>query len=184
MCLAWWLEKAMAPPPVLVPGKSHGRRSLECCSPWCRWGSDTTEWLHFHFSLSWFGDGNSNPLQCSCLENPRDDGAWWAAISGVVQSQTRLKYLAAAAGTIAKVSLFFPLKITWKNYLQVSSDVRTQFPLLLFVFFNIIENFKKYIIFMYRSLWDWKFQHRRYWIKVIYQYFLKAIPPSATLILN
>ena len=57
---------------VLLPGKSHGRRSLEGCSPWGRWGSDTTERLHFHFSLSCIGEGNGNPLQCSCLENPRD----------------------------------------------------------------------------------------------------------------
>ena len=50
--------------------------------------SDTTERLHFHFSLSCIGEGNGNPLQCSCLENLRDGGAWWAAISGVAQSQT------------------------------------------------------------------------------------------------
>ena len=50
------------PTPVLLPGKSHGRRSLEGCSPWGRWGSDTTERLHFHFSLSCTGEGNGNPL--------------------------------------------------------------------------------------------------------------------------
>ena len=60
------------PTPALLPGKSHGRRSLEGCSPWGRWGLDTTERLHFHFSLSCIGEGNGNPLQCSCLENPRD----------------------------------------------------------------------------------------------------------------
>ena len=60
------------PTPVLLPGKSHGWRSLVGCSPWGRWGSDTTERLHFHFSLSCIGEGNGNPLQCSCLENPRD----------------------------------------------------------------------------------------------------------------
>ena len=53
--------------------------------------SDTTERLHFHFSLSCIGGGNGNPLQCSCLENPRDGGAWWAAVCGVEQSRTRLK---------------------------------------------------------------------------------------------
>ena len=52
-----------------------------------------TERLHFHFSLSCIGEGNGNPLQCSCLENPRDGEAWWAAISGVAQSRTRLKRL-------------------------------------------------------------------------------------------
>ena len=59
------------PTPVFLPGKSHGRRSLVGCSPWGHEESDTTEWLHFHFSLSCTGEGNGNPLQCSCLENPR-----------------------------------------------------------------------------------------------------------------
>ena len=67
------------------------------CSPWGRGESDTTERLHFHFSLSCTGEGNGNPLQCSCLENPRDGGAWWAAIYGVAQSRTGLSDLAAAA---------------------------------------------------------------------------------------
>ena len=61
------------------------------CSPWGREQSDTTERLHFHFSLSCIGEGNGNPLQCSCLENPRDGIAWWAAVYGVAQSRTRLK---------------------------------------------------------------------------------------------
>ena len=81
------------PTPVLLPGKSHGQRSLVGCSPWGRTESDTTERLHFHFSLSCIGKGNGNPLQCSCLENPRDRGAWWAAVYGVTQSRTRLKQL-------------------------------------------------------------------------------------------
>ena len=55
-----------------------------------------TEWLPFHFSLSCIGEGNGNPLQCSCLENPRDGGVWWAAVSGVAQSWTRLKRLSRA----------------------------------------------------------------------------------------
>ena len=73
------------PTPVLVPGKSHRRRSLVGCSPWGHEESDTTEWLNFHFSLSCTGAGNGNPLQYSCLENPRDGGDWWAAVSGVAQ---------------------------------------------------------------------------------------------------
>ena len=73
---------------VLLPGKSRGRRSLVGCSPWGREESDTTERLHFHFSLSCIGEGNGNPLQCSCLENPRYGGAWWAAVYGITQSQT------------------------------------------------------------------------------------------------
>jgi len=83
------------PTPVLLPGKSHGWRSLVGCSPWGRWESDTTEQLHFHFSLSCIGEGNGNPLQCSCLENPRDGGAWWAAVYGFAQSRTRLKWLSS-----------------------------------------------------------------------------------------
>ena len=78
------------PIPVLLPGKSHGRRSLVGCSPWDCEESDTTERLHFHFSLSCTGEGNGNPLHCSCLENPRDGGAWWAAVHGIVKSQTQL----------------------------------------------------------------------------------------------
>ena len=85
------------PTPVLLPGKSHGRRSLVGYSPWGSWGSDTTEWLHFHFSLSCIGEGNDNPLQCSRLENPRDGGVWWAAIYGVAQSWTRLKQLSSSS---------------------------------------------------------------------------------------
>ena len=85
------------PTPVLLPRKSHGRRSLVGCSPWGRWGSDMTEQLHFHFSLSCIGEGNGNPLQSSCLENPRDGGAWWAAIYGVAQSRTRLKRLSSSS---------------------------------------------------------------------------------------
>ena len=67
---------------------NFGRRSLVGCSPWGCYESDRTERLHFPFSLSCVGEGNGNPLQCSCLENPRDSGAWWAAIYGVSQSDT------------------------------------------------------------------------------------------------
>ena len=70
------------------------------CSPWGLEESDMTEQLPFHFSLSCTGEGNDNPLQCSCLENPRDRGAWWAAVYGVAQSQTRLKRLSSAAALI------------------------------------------------------------------------------------
>ena len=91
------------PTPVLLPGKSHGRRSLVGCSPWGCWGSDTTERLPFHFSLSFIGEGNGNPLQCSCLENPRDEGAWWAAVYGVAQSRTRLKRRSSSSSSAIKV---------------------------------------------------------------------------------
>jgi len=85
------------PTPVLLPGKSHGWRNLVGCSPWGREESDTTERLHFHFSLSCIGEGNGNPLQCSCLENPRDRGAWQAAVYGVAQSRTQLKRLSSSS---------------------------------------------------------------------------------------
>jgi len=93
------------PTPVLLPGKSHGWRSLEGCSPWGCWGSDTTEWLHFYFSLSCIGAGNGNPLQYSCLENPRDGGAWWAAVYGVAQSWTRLKWLGSSSSSLTGIVL-------------------------------------------------------------------------------
>ena len=65
------------------------------CSPWGLKELDTTERLHFHVSLSCIGEGNGNPLQCSCLENPRGGGAWWAAVYGVAQSRTGLKRLSS-----------------------------------------------------------------------------------------
>ena len=76
------------PTPVLLLGKSHGRRSLVGCGPWGHEESDMTEWLPFHFLLSSIGEGNGNPLQCSCPENPRDRGAWWTVVSGVAESDT------------------------------------------------------------------------------------------------
>ena len=68
------------------------------------------ERLHFHFSLSCIGEGNGNPLQCSCLENPRDGGAWWADVCGVTQSQTRLMWLSSNSG-VSGVSLDYCSKI-------------------------------------------------------------------------
>ena len=84
------------PTPVLLPGKSHGWRSLVGCSPWGRWGLDMTKRHHFHFLLSCIWEGNGNPLHCFCLENPRDGGAWWAAVYGISQSWTRLKWLSSS----------------------------------------------------------------------------------------
>ena len=95
------------PTPVLLPGKSHGWKSLVGCSPWGCWGSDTTEQLHF--TLSCIGEGNGNPLQCSCLENPRDGGAWWAAVYGAAQSWTRLKRLSSSS---SRVCLHFDLNFS------------------------------------------------------------------------
>ena len=81
--ILWSLESARPilrrrqchPTPVLLPGKSPGRRNLVGSSPWGREESGTTERLHFHFSLSCIGEGNGNPFQYSCLENPGDRGA-------------------------------------------------------------------------------------------------------------
>ena len=98
------------PTPVLLPGKSYGWRSLVGCSPWGHEESDTTEQLHFHFSLSCTGEGNGSPLQCSCLENPRDGGAWWAAIYGVSQSQTWLKRLSSSNSS--KIYIFI-IHLLW-----------------------------------------------------------------------
>ena len=78
-----------------LPEKSHGQKSLVGCSPWGHTESDMTERLHSHFLLSCIGEGNDNPLQFSCLENPRDGGACWAAVYGVTQSRTRLKRLSS-----------------------------------------------------------------------------------------
>ena len=99
------LKWSWQPTPVLLPGKSHGQRSPLGCSPWGRWESDTTEQLRIHFSLSCIGEGNGNPLQCSGLENPRDGGAWWAAVYGVAQSRTQLKRLSSSSSS--KRSYFF-----------------------------------------------------------------------------
>ena len=85
----------MAPHSNALAWKIPWMDSLVGCSPWGHKESDTTERLHFGFSLSCIGEGNGNPLQCSCLENPRDGGAWWAAIYGVTQSQTQLKRLSS-----------------------------------------------------------------------------------------
>ena len=97
-CTHIW-NRQWHPTPVLLPGKSHGRRSLVGCSPWGRKESDTTERLHFHFSLSCTGEGNGDPLQYSCLENPRDRGAWWAAVYEAAQGRPQLKRLSRSSSS-------------------------------------------------------------------------------------
>ena len=94
----------MAPHSSTLAWKIHGQRSLVDCSPRGREEWDTTERLHFHFLLSCIGEGNGNPLQCSCLENPRDGGAWRAAVYGVEQSRTRLKRLSSSSKTKIQTS--------------------------------------------------------------------------------
>ena len=116
------------PTPVLLPRKSHGRRSLVGCSPWGRQESDMTERLHVHFSLSCTGEGNGNPLQCSCLENPRDGMLGWllsmgshrvghdwsdAAAAKVVQCYKREGYLACM--DVCVLSRFSRVRLLWLN---------------------------------------------------------------------
>ena len=113
------------PTPALLPGKSHGRRSPVGRSPWGHKESDKTQRLHFHFSLSCIGEGNGNPLQCSCLENPRDGGAWLAVVYGVAQSRTRLKRLSSSSSimgmnTLLKLVQYFAVYRTFTFI--ISSD--------------------------------------------------------------
>ena len=98
---------------------------------------DTTERLHFHFSLSHIGEGNGNPLQCSCLENPRDRGAWWAAVYGVAQSQTRLKRLSSSSSSLVIFGWYYSvpwmvfLPLSLFNFLFLSCPQRQEHLLLL-----------------------------------------------------
>ena len=105
-CISIYPRRQQQPTPVLLLGKSHGWRTLVDCSPWGRKESDMTERLHFHFSLSCIVEGNGNPLQCSCLENPRD----WGAIYRVAQSRTRLKRLSSSGSS--SISIYIKLKCT------------------------------------------------------------------------
>ena len=94
-------------------GVGDGQGGLACSGSWGHYKLDMTERLHFHFSLSCIGEGDGNPLQCSCLENPRDGGAWWAAIYGVAQSRTRLKRLSSSSilGKSIKLLVLPPMEI-------------------------------------------------------------------------
>ena len=146
-----WVIRQWQPTSELLPGKSHGWKSLEGCKPWGRWGSDTTEWLHFHFSLSCIGEGNGNPLQCSCLENPRDGGAWWAAIYGVTQSRTQLKCLSSSSGSMALLFLVF-----WET-----STLFSTVTILVYISINNVKGFSflhilPNICYLW-SFWWWPF---------------------------
>ena len=89
-------EKAVAPHSSTLAWKIPWTEEPDRLQPMGSLRVGTTEWLHFHFSLSCIGEGNVNPLRCSCLENPRDGGAWWAAVYGVAQSRTGLKPLSSS----------------------------------------------------------------------------------------
>ena len=112
------------PTPVFLPGKSHGWRSLVGCSPWGQEELGTTERLHFPFSLSCIGEGNGNPLQCSCLGNPRAGGAWWAAVSVVTQSRTRLKQLSSSSMWVQRCHTHSP----WAVISSVASQALSSVP--------------------------------------------------------
>ena len=98
-----WLsaEKAVAPHSSTLAWKIPWAEEPGGLQSWGCKESDTTEQLQFHFSLLCIGEGNGNPLQCSCLENPRDGGAWWAAVCGVAQSRTWLKWLSSSSSSMA-----------------------------------------------------------------------------------
>ena len=125
-CWRWW-----HPTLVLLPGKSHGRRSLVGCSPLGsrRVGHD---WAT---SLSRIREGNGNPLQCSCLENPRDGGAWCAAIYGVAQSWTRLKRLSSSSRDIFKIGIctYYVFHFLYWMTIQESYLYLLKNPVSLFV---------------------------------------------------
>ena len=114
------LEKAMAPHSSTlawkIPWMEEAAVLLVGCSPWGHEESDTTEQLHFDFSLLCIGEGNGNLLQNSCLENPRDGGVWWAAVYGVAQSQTRLKQLSSSSSSM------FPYK--FKNFILCTTKLQ------------------------------------------------------------
>ena len=103
---------------VLSPGKSHGLSSLVGCTVHgVSRSRDTAERLHFHFSLSCVGEGNGNPFQCSCLENPRDGGAWWAAVHGVAQSETRLRRPSSSSSSSSMPWLVPPKPVcSWSQF--------------------------------------------------------------------
>ena len=115
------------PTPVLLPGESQGQRSLVGCRLWGCTESDTTEQLHFHFSLSCTEDGSGNPLQCSCLENPRDGGAWWIAIDGVTQSRTRLKWLSSSSKDVQMHLIFCVLNPKLNSTMRNSYRAMTSY---------------------------------------------------------
>ena len=143
------------PTPVLLPGKSHGRRSLVGCRPWGCKESDMTEWFPFHFSLSCIGEGNGTPLQYSCLENPRDGGAWWAAVYGVTLSRTRLKWQQQQQQSVRRTKTFG--KVWWQISYQNQCNQKTVsniFNVLMYEGQNLLNLnfiFSKNIFY----IWKW-----------------------------
>ena len=131
--LAWripWMQE---------PGRLQSMGSLGVGNNWLNW-------LHFHFSLSYIGEGDGNPLQCSCLENPRDGGAWWAAVYGVTQSWTRLKQLSSSSIFQSFYSFFHVVFISFTEFFssRICLVLFYNFNLFskgLFLFINFIRKF-------------------------------------------
>ena len=129
------------PTPVLLPGKFHGRKSLVGYSPWGREELDTTERPHFHCLFSCIREGNGNPLQCSCLENPRDGRAWWAVVYGVAQSRTQLKRVSSSSSSSVYLWLYLTYFTSPKNSLQNSLFMHIFWGKVLWHSSDVYENF-------------------------------------------
>ena len=147
------------PTPVLLSGKSHGRRSLEGCSSWGCWGSDTTEQLHFHFSLSCIGEGNGNPLQCSCLENPRDGEGEPGRLPSMGSHRVGHDWsdLAAAAAAVFLPGEFHGQRslVGYSPWGYKDLDTTEWLTLLLFLLSNMDENWEMLkIIIIINGSWS------------------------------
>ena len=135
------LEKAMATHSSTLAWKIPWTEELGRLQSMGSLESDMTERLHFHFSLSLIGEGNGNPLQYSCLENPRDRGAWWAAVYELAQSWTWLKRISSSSShyclNFFLFSLFSPMEIqkltNWFIW-WYSIDYKAFFTLFRFLF--------------------------------------------------
>ena len=135
-----------------------------------------TEWLHFHFSISCFGEGNGNLLQCSCLENPRDGGAWWAAVSGVSQSWTWLKQLSSSSSSnFFQVHSFAP-SLLFQASLPASCVQSVVAFLSMVVFFSNISYYRAETMFSFTFLlFESVFWHGRSYTKAAHV--LICLPP-------
>ena len=148
------MEKAMATHSSTLAWKIPWTEKPVGCSPWGQYESDTTEQLHFHFSLSCIGEGNGNPLQCSRLENPRDGGAWWASVYGVAQSQIRLKQLSSSSRMISDIEYLFMYLCTFVDLIWRKKVYSGPLPIFdwiiwvllswLFFFFFLLLNYISY----------------------------------------
>ena len=126
--------------------------------------SDRTERLHFHFSLSCIGEGNGNPLQCSCLENPRDGVAWWAAIFGVTQSRTRLKQLSSSSSSShgnKDGNVIWAKRNKLQSYFTLKVKVAHQCPTLCdpmgYTVHGILQaRILEWVAISFSNAWKWK----------------------------